>query len=104
MSGIGACPWDGIQVGPITGWPLLQLCPCISFRQDKFGVKSFAGVLVGPSQLEWRLSPKLTFDCGICSLTGLPCLASVEEDAPNLADLMCQGTGIPRGVAHTIRG
>jgi hypothetical protein len=43
VSGIGACSWDGSQVGPITAWPfhqsLFHFCPCISFRQEQFGVK-----------------------------------------------------------------
>jgi hypothetical protein len=35
---------------------------------------------------------------GYVLLAGLPCLASVGEDVPSLADLMCQGGGgIPRG-------
>jgi hypothetical protein len=29
-------------------------------------------------------------------LAGMPCLVSVGEDAPSLADLMCQDGGIPR--------
>jgi hypothetical protein len=26
MLGIGACPWDEYQVGPVIGWPFLSLC------------------------------------------------------------------------------
>ena len=29
VSGIGSCPWDGSQVGPIIGWPCLA-----SMRED----------------------------------------------------------------------
>ena len=50
VSWIGACPWDGSQVRLVTGWPflqsLLQFCPCISFRQEKFCIKNFEGVLM----------------------------------------------------------
>ena len=49
VSEIDACPWDGSQVELVIGWPFLQsllhLCPCISFKQDKFWVESFVGVL-----------------------------------------------------------
>ena len=33
---------------------------------------------------------------GYVLLAGMPCLVSVGEDAPSLADLMCQDGGIPR--------
>lgn len=50
MSGIGVCPRDGFHVWPIIGraslWCLLSLCPCIPFKQDKFGPKNFVGELV----------------------------------------------------------
>ena len=50
MSGIGGCPWDGSQVGPVIGWSfpqtLLHLCPYISCKLDKFWVESFVGELV----------------------------------------------------------
>ena len=45
MSGMGACPWDGSQVGQGIVWPfphsLLNLVTCISSRQAKFWVVMF---------------------------------------------------------------
>ena len=59
MSGVSSLTWDGPQVGAVIGWlipqSLLHLCPCISFRQDKFWVKSFVGGLVSLS-LHWSLA------------------------------------------------
>jgi hypothetical protein len=50
VSGIGSCPWNRSQVGPVIGWPfpqsLLHLCHCTPYRQDKFWVKGFVGGLV----------------------------------------------------------
>jgi hypothetical protein len=50
LSGIGACSWCGPQVGQMIGWPfpqsLLYLCPWISFRQNRFWLKSFVGGLM----------------------------------------------------------
>ena len=44
-SGTGAYPWEGSQVGPITGGPfflyLIHLCPLFGFRQNKFMVEIF---------------------------------------------------------------
>ena len=55
VSGFGALPWDGPQVRPVTGWPLLQsllhYCPCIHFRQQ-FWTRNFDCVLVIPF-LHW---------------------------------------------------
>ena len=55
VSGVGIYPWDGSQVGTLIGCPFLQslfhLCPYISFRQDKFWVKSFVGRLVSLSSI-----------------------------------------------------
>jgi len=43
VSGLGAFPWDGSQVGPVTGPPfpqsLLHFCACSSFRQEQFWVR-----------------------------------------------------------------
>ena len=49
--GIGACSWDGFQVGVVIGWPLLQsLLPLLFLyfflRQDQFLVENFVGGLV----------------------------------------------------------
>ena len=41
--------------------------------------------------------------CGSVPLSGQPCLASVGEDVPNLAEMMCQGWGI-QGSGHTLTG
>lgn len=45
ISGFGAHPSDESQVRLVTGWPFLFsmfcCCPCISFRQEQFGVKNF---------------------------------------------------------------
>jgi hypothetical protein len=42
VSGLGASPWDGSQVGLVTGPPfpqsLLKFCPCSSFWQVQFWV------------------------------------------------------------------
>jgi hypothetical protein len=40
MSGIGACSWDGFPVLLVIDWTFFQslLYPCISFRQNKFGM------------------------------------------------------------------
>jgi hypothetical protein len=50
VSGIGACPWDGSQIGWLLVDCSLSFCcihlHCISCRQDKFEVKSFVGGLV----------------------------------------------------------
>ena len=46
VSGLGASPWAGSQFGPSILQFLLHFCPYISFRQDKFWVKSFVGMLV----------------------------------------------------------
>ena len=45
---LGICapltPWDGFQVGLVTGEPFLQyllhFCHCLSFRQGKFSIES----------------------------------------------------------------
>jgi hypothetical protein len=46
VSGVGACPWDRSQVGPVVGWPLpqplFQHCLCISCREGKF-LSKFCG-------------------------------------------------------------
>ena len=48
VSGVGACPWDRSQVGPVVGWPfpqpLFQHCLCISCREGKFFVKIWGWV------------------------------------------------------------
>jgi hypothetical protein len=42
---------------------------------------------------------------GYVLLAGLPCLASVGEDVPSLADLMCQGGGgDTQGRPYLLRG
>ena len=45
----------GLKLGQLNGWPFLQfllhLCPCISFRQDKFWVEIFMGEW-GPAWLQ----------------------------------------------------
>jgi hypothetical protein len=45
--------WDEYQVGAFIGWEffqsLLQLYPCVSCRQGKFGVEGFVGGLISPS-------------------------------------------------------
>ena len=59
VSGLGPYPWDGSQVGPVTGWAFLQallhFCPCRSFRQEQFWVKFSEDRWVAPS-LHWRWS------------------------------------------------
>jgi hypothetical protein len=54
--GIAVCPWDGLQVEAVIGWPfsqsLLPPCAYIICRQDKFWVESFVGGLVSQS-LHW---------------------------------------------------
>ena len=59
-------PWDGSQVGPVTGWTfpqsLLHLCPCIYFSQEQFWVKFFEGRLATPYlhlSIYWRWSPQV---------------------------------------------
>ena len=53
VSGLGSCPRNESQVGPVISWPfpqsLLHLCPCRSCRQDIFWVKRFVGGLVSLS-------------------------------------------------------
>ena len=44
------------------------------------------GLHVGPEQLEQGLSQELLLYVGYVLLAGLPCLASVGEDAPNLTE------------------
>jgi hypothetical protein len=50
VEGFDGYPWDGSQVGLVNGHlllhSLLQFCPCISFRQEKFCIKNFEGVLM----------------------------------------------------------
>jgi hypothetical protein len=41
---------------------------------------------LAPQHLDQKLRLKLQPDCGTCSLTGLPCLASVGENSPTLAE------------------
>jgi hypothetical protein len=52
VSGVGSLPWDGSQVGAVTGWPfpqfLLHLYPCTSCRQETFWVEGFVGGLMSP--------------------------------------------------------
>jgi hypothetical protein len=80
MSEIGACTWDGFWVSLVTGWPFLQslLHLYISFRQDKFWVKSFVSGLVS-----------LSFHWGSCWLqevasSGSPLLRSSALTSGNL--------------------
>lgn len=57
-----------------------------------------------PQQLEQELSLKLQPDCSIYSPTGMPCVASEEEDASNPAEnLSATVRGYLEG-AHTLRG
>lgn len=42
--------------------------------------------LCGAQQLEWGLPQKLLPVHGLCS-TGLPCLGSMEEEAPSLTEM-----------------
>ena len=73
MSGIGACPWDGFQVGPVIGWPFLQsvlhLCP-FKISGQKFC--RWVGVLIPPLkvlsdylQLSLQVSPSTTGDVAL---------------------------------------
>jgi hypothetical protein len=41
---------------------------------------------------------------GYILLAGLLSLASVEEDAPSLVDLICQGRGDTQSVLHLLTG
>jgi hypothetical protein len=49
------------------------------------------------SQLELELSLNLQTGCRIPSPTGLSCLASVEKDAPNAAEIQCTRVGVDSG-------
>ena len=44
------------------------------------------GLDVGPKQLGQGLSQKLFLEVGYVHLAGLPCLASVGEEVPSLAE------------------
>ena len=48
----------------------------------------------------WSLLP----DCGICFPAGLPCLASVGEDAPNPAEIRWDKVGWYPGRTYLLRG
>ena len=45
VSGLGASPWDGSWVGPVTGLSFTQsfihFCPWNSFRQEQFSARDF---------------------------------------------------------------
>ena len=55
------------------------------------------GLHVGPEQLEQGYVKSCCLYAGYIFLTGLPCLASVGEDAPSLKNLLCQCQGLSWG-------
>ena len=59
---------------------------------------------VGPEELEEILYPKLLPECGRVPQAGLPCLVSVGEEAPSLAEALSAQVGwIPSGLPPTQR-
>lgn len=81
-------------------FPLRLLIPSLMAPRTDTGLNEACGTYVTDANLCLHVEPPTAgmeaLPKALCFLTGLLCLASVREDAPNMAGtLMHQGWGIP---------